>query len=290
LAIAPDKNALQPGGTASLANYTSYSRGLNGVMVDIAALPGTPTVSDFIFKAGNDQTPGGWGTAANPLSVTVRAGAGLNGSDRVTLIWNSNNLDGVVDANEAVAKQWLQVTVQATANTGLAANDVFYFGNAVGETGNSVTDAKVTSADALRVLGNVTASAALNSPYDHNRDGVVGGADRLLVLNNLAALQPLVLLNLNVGMSFLGGNAPKSAQAAPASVRWEDGVLRLSLDLDSTDGSVRILGADALDAAVWEPVDVMPVKNPYTGQWEFRIPASPTQPQRFYRLESTLDR
>lgn len=290
LAIAPDKNALQPGGTASFANYTSYSRGLNGVMVDIAALPGVPSVSDFIFKAGNDQTPGGWGSAPDPLSVTVRTGAGVNGSDRVTLIWKGNNFDAVVDANEAVAKRWLQVTVKATANTGLAANDVFYFGNAVGETGNSVTDAKVTSADALRVLNNITADAALNNRYDHNRDGVVGGADRLVVLNNLAALQSLVLLDLNVGMSFSGGNAPKSVGAVPASVRWEDGVLRLSLDMEAADGSVRILGADAVDSAVWEPVDVVPVRNPYTGQLEFRLPANPTQPQRFYRLESNLER
>ena len=119
-AIAPDKTALLPGGTATFANYTSYSRGLNGIMVDIANLPGTPTASDFTFKVGNDNTPALWSAAPAPASITVRAGAGTGGSDRVTLIWNDNNLDGVVDANEAVANQWLQVTVKATANTGLA--------------------------------------------------------------------------------------------------------------------------------------------------------------------------
>ena len=75
----------------------------------------------------------------------------------MTLIWNDNNLDNVVDANEAVAKQWLEVTVLATTNTGLAANDVFYFGNAVGEgnVGNPNTSFPVTSADALQVLNNL---------------------------------------------------------------------------------------------------------------------------------------
>ena len=34
-AIATDKTALLPGETASLANYTSYSRGINGIMVDL---------------------------------------------------------------------------------------------------------------------------------------------------------------------------------------------------------------------------------------------------------------
>ncbi|MDP6634887.1 MAG: hypothetical protein QGG42_08325, partial [Phycisphaerae bacterium] len=43
---------------------------------------------------------------------------------RVTLVWP----DG------AIANQWVEVTVLATADTGLAAADVFYFGNAVGET------------------------------------------------------------------------------------------------------------------------------------------------------------
>ncbi len=37
-AIATDKQALLPGGTATLANYTSYSRGINGIIVDIQNL------------------------------------------------------------------------------------------------------------------------------------------------------------------------------------------------------------------------------------------------------------
>ena len=37
-AIATDKQALLPGGTANLTNYTSFSRGINGIMVDIIDL------------------------------------------------------------------------------------------------------------------------------------------------------------------------------------------------------------------------------------------------------------
>src|SRR5256885_305653 len=40
-AIAVDKNALLPGETAGFVNYTSYSRGINGVAVDVAGGPGT---------------------------------------------------------------------------------------------------------------------------------------------------------------------------------------------------------------------------------------------------------
>src|SRR5262245_61402273 len=50
-AIATDKSALLPGGTASFANYSSYSGGINGVMVDIAGLPSfTLSADDFEFR------------------------------------------------------------------------------------------------------------------------------------------------------------------------------------------------------------------------------------------------
>ena len=136
--IATDKQALLPGATATFANYTSYSRGINGIMVDIANLAGTPTVDDFIFKVGDDNNPAGWNAAPDPTSITVRPGAGANGSDRVTILWDNN----------AIQNEWLQVTVKAnTSTTGLSTPDVFYFGNAIGETGNSDTNTFVDGTD-----------------------------------------------------------------------------------------------------------------------------------------------
>lgn len=110
-----------------------------------------------------------------------------------------------------IRKQRLEVTVLATASTGLSAPEVFYFGNAIGETGNSTTEARVTSADALRVLNNTTAIATIQNVFDHNRDGRGASADRLLVLSNLSGLQPLVLLDLRV--PWLG--AIRSTRSAP---------------------------------------------------------------------------
>src|SRR5207253_1704481 len=64
-AIASDKRALLPGETASFANYTSYWRGINGIMVDIANLPtGALSAADFGFKVGNSNTPSSWNTLA----------------------------------------------------------------------------------------------------------------------------------------------------------------------------------------------------------------------------------
>jgi hypothetical protein len=177
-AIAPDKTALLPGGAATFANYTSYSRGINGIMVDVVSLPGTPTASDFTFKVGNDSTPAGWAAAPAPTSITVREGAGLGGSDRITIIW----------ADNAIQKQWLQVTVKATDATGLASDDVFYFGNAVGETGNSATDATVKPTDEIGARNNPHTlggnPAGIDDAYDFNRDKKVGPTDEIIARNN----------------------------------------------------------------------------------------------------------
>jgi len=176
-AIATDKQALLPGQTASFANYTSYWRGINGVMVDIENLPGTPTAFDLYYNVGNDDNPDGWPCAPTPTSVTVRHGAGVGGSDRVTILWN----DG------AITNTWLRLTIKATANTGLSEPDVFYFGNAIGETGNSPTDAKVTPTDAIGCRNNPHTSqnpAGITDAYDFDRDTHVGPTDEIVCREN----------------------------------------------------------------------------------------------------------
>jgi hypothetical protein len=166
-AIATDKAALLPGGTATFANYTSYSRGVNGIMVDVAGLPGASlTAGDFAFHVGNDASPGTWAAAPAPSSVTVRPGGGLSGSDRVTITWD----------DRAVKKTWLRVTVNANADTGLAAGDVFYFGNAPGESGNWATAAIVNGVDeaaARHRPRGPSNPAPIHFRWDYNRDRLV---------------------------------------------------------------------------------------------------------------------
>ena len=125
---------------------------------------------------GNSNDPATWTAAPAPASVT-RPPRPANGADRVTLIWPDN----------AIQKQWLQVTVLATADTGLAAADVFYFGNAIGETGNSATDALVNATDMLLARNNPRTfldPAPIDFAYDFNRDGRVNAIDMLIARNN----------------------------------------------------------------------------------------------------------
>ena len=210
-AISP-KTALLPGGTANSTNYTNYSRGINGIMVDITNLPaGTPQASDFIFKVGNDNTPSGWGLAPNP-TITVRRGAGTNGSDRVTFIWNDGD----------IKKQWLQVTTKATAATGLTAADVFYFGNAIGEVENAPGNTFVNATDETMIRGNgktFTLLALVNDQYDINRDGFVNATDQILARSNTTKLSNALSL-IAPGSSFSAGalTHPVSAEAIGVSL------------------------------------------------------------------------
>ena len=56
-AIDSAKTALLPGGMVSFSNYTSYWRGINGIMLDFQGLAGAVTTSDFRLKVGNSSDP-----------------------------------------------------------------------------------------------------------------------------------------------------------------------------------------------------------------------------------------
>ncbi len=191
LAIAPDKEAYRPGsGPAKFVNYSSYSRGINGIMVDIANLPDDVTVEDFVFRVGNSNDLSTWSVAPVPVSITVRRGDGVDGSDRVTIIWT----DG------AISKQWLEVTVRATERTRLAEDDVFYFGNAVGDTGSSASNAEVNALDMGWVRANFSpllTRVGMTNVYDFNRDGYVDSLDFGLARNNVTdRFTRLILLDV----------------------------------------------------------------------------------------------
>jgi len=188
-AIALDKQALLPGaGTATFANYTSYSRGINGVMIDVAGLAGAALdVSDFAFRCARSGDPAGWSAAPSPASIAVRPGAGTGGSDRITLIWD----DGAI-----VNRHWLEITVLAGLRTGLAADDVFYFGSAIGETGNSASEARANSSDTTRIRNHFSSAAGvgLDDIYDLDRDGDVDADDVTVCRSHYSGFTPTALI------------------------------------------------------------------------------------------------
>jgi len=189
-AIDDSKQALLPGQEAAFKNYTSYYKGLNGIMVDIVGPVDGHALSaedDFLFRVGNGSDPAEWSSAPEPVSITVRPGEGVDGSDRITIIWPDN----------AIEKQWLQVTVGATENTGLTEPDIFYFGNTVGEAGDQAVNAIVNATDEIAARNfqhSPLDPALIDDPYDYNHDGLVNATDQIIARNNQT--NPLTMLRL----------------------------------------------------------------------------------------------
>jgi hypothetical protein len=110
----------------------------------------------------------------------------------VTLTW----------AEGAIRNTWLQVTVKPTIRTGLAAADVFYFGNLQGESGDALLNARVSALDLTAVRRALNQTAAIAGRVDFNRDGRVNALD-------LSAARS----NLNRGIALI---APPPAAGTPA--------------------------------------------------------------------------
>jgi len=221
------KQAMLPGQTATFVNYTSYFRGINGIMIDFSDLSEVPTAGDFEFRVGNDDDPTGWADAPEPIEIALREvdldGDGAPDVDRVTIVWEDYYLPSgsppypwVVNPN-GIGKQWLQVRALA-GNLGLAADDVFYFGNAIGEVGNSTTDTLVNATDEIHARLNphwFLDPAAIGDPADFNRDQRVDATDQIIARFN----QTYFLTDLNLittpPSAPLPGPAPAPLESAP---------------------------------------------------------------------------
>jgi hypothetical protein len=154
--------------------------------------------SDFDVATGSSLA-GVWAAAPAP-TVSVRRGAGVGGSDRVTLVWPDN----------AIRNTWLRMTVKGTANTNGAARDVFYFGHLAGETGDggATTGAAVDVIDLAETRGAISrVPVPMTSRFDYNRDRRVNALDVILTRANHGALLPW-LAGPTVPTSWTGSPSP----------------------------------------------------------------------------------
>ena len=196
-AIATDKLPLLAGTQATFSNYSSYTRGINRVVVDIDNLPhngATLSADDFLFRMGNDNTTGTWANAPTPSGVTVLADSGAGDSDRVVLTW----------ADNVIQNNWLQVSVLANSDTAMP-EDVsigsgigarFYFGHTIGESGTvSGSTAPVNFTDVLGPWLNQQTGVSITNSFDFNRDANVNFTDVLTSwLNQTSGLTALQLI------------------------------------------------------------------------------------------------
>jgi hypothetical protein len=224
---------LLPGGASIYANYTNYARGLNGVIIDISNLPATTTdlqiLASLQFAQWNGISAAGFSTlpgAAVP-SATILSGVGSGGSSRVKITFPDN----------ALQNTWLRVTVMANLQTALAADDVFYFGNVIGELnfGNTATRLRVNGQDTNLILSNQSAaanSAPVTNIYDLDRNGRVNGQDTNILLTNQQAggiVAPITVPALNPPAARRASSIAAPLMAAPSIATASPGVIKDSL-------------------------------------------------------------
>jgi len=186
-AIATDKAALLPGETATYDNITNFSQGINGIIIDAdLANASAFSANDIVLSTG----------VANDLSdltlvdvtpeVSVRAGDGVDSTDRITVIL----------PNGSVVNEYLQVRVVANSTTGLFSDDVFYFGNVIAETGDSSADNVVGALDLGLVESNTSFFVLENieNRYDFNRDRLVNALDVGILESNTTASNAVPLI------------------------------------------------------------------------------------------------
>ncbi len=188
-AIAPDKEPLLPGQTSSFKNYISYTKGLNGIIVDAIHINRLPVYGqDMICLYANAQSdPFTWTSDPGEPTMVLRPGEGVNGSDRLIMTWPDNAIPNT---------RWLLVALLADdPSFGLPESDYFIFGLAIGEVNG---DYLVKPQDELLIRSNPRTAlnpATIDLPYDINRDKKVDPTDQLkcrsnqtVTLNGLKAL------------------------------------------------------------------------------------------------------
>lgn len=213
-AVDPSKTALLPGNVASFSNVSNYSRGLNGLFVDIANVGGTITAAEFQFATSSGSSPLTFINLPAPPTVSIFPGGGNGSSTRVKIEF----------ADDAIQNTWLRVTVLANANTGLAANDEFYFGSAVGEmnvghlAGPPVVF-RTNASDTASVRQNQSPnpnSVGIGSIHDINKDGRVNANDTGLVRQNQSPTGSITMFTAPSSLLV----ADESIDAAFVDIDW----------------------------------------------------------------------
>ena len=289
-AIAEDKTALLPGGTGSFGNITSYALGLNGIMIDISnpARSDLIQLSDFDFEIGNTDGFADVAPAPPPTAMTVRHTSGS--------VWRIT----FVFADSAIQNTWLRTRASANANTGIALEDVFYFGNLIGEVGDDPVRALVDNTDVLRAFDNQTleGAAEITYIYDFTRDatvdlddvraafynqtGVAGDPDliqaQLDFATDLGFVPDAQLFQEYTPLVFVdtvpGGTAPdEQVRIAISRIAARDFFINLS----QLDDSWTLQYKENLEEPAWSPVVGSPSQTGFGFGWIIEIHDSVTR-------------
>ncbi len=194
--------------TLSYANLINSSRGINGLMFDIANLRADQlTAADFDFQVSPvgafDELANpvqDWQSAPSPTSITIEAGS----PSRVVVEW----------PDSVIANRWLRITIKANTNTGLATDEVYYVGHLLGETtGASGGAYSVETIDIELIRNAVGQTVDASSIADIDKNGRVAFSDIQAMRLSVDAL----LTNITIpaaGSLIPGANLPPLDRAS----------------------------------------------------------------------------
>jgi hypothetical protein len=185
----PNKEIAQEGSqpqTLSFANLINTTRGINGLVLDVAGLVAT-TLSplDFEFRMSPQglfdeasPPPGSWVAAPLPSNIIVSAGTSTAPA-RVRLEWPDN----------VIRNRWLQLSVIANTNTGLASKQVYYLGHLQGEmNGQLISNAYFVSNSDLTMVAPLGGGVMpVSELRDVNKDRFVSNADGIAIRNTVVS-------------------------------------------------------------------------------------------------------
>ncbi len=223
LAIASDKIGFTGTGTATYNNVSAFSKGITGVMIDLQSGLGTHgslALTDFTFKVSgtfsfgtyNNIASAAWSTGPTPSGFSVLLGGGTGGSDRVEITWNTND----------IKNKWLEVKLASGGNSGLTSPDIFFFGSAVGDSGqgNSASQITVNATDVTEQRNNISPAfgsvTPLWNPADYDKSGVVNASDGTVSSGNTGFVLHFIANVTNAAPSS-GDSGISSGLAATSS-------------------------------------------------------------------------
>jgi hypothetical protein len=178
-ALDPSKSLAKSGTTSrvlSFANVINNSRGINGLVFDVAGLASNHlSAGDFQFRVSplgafneSQNPPSSWELGPSPSSIIVDVGTAVSPA-RIRLEWADNE----------IANRWLQLKVKANAATGLVVPVVYYIGHLFGETTGALSGGAylVQVSDVTQIRSAVGSVAPVGSVLDINKNGLVQVSD-----------------------------------------------------------------------------------------------------------------
>lgn len=205
--------------TLGFNNLINTTRGINGLVFDIAGLPAASlSTADFQFQMSPQgafveaaNSPTGWPAAPAPTSISVIAGA----TPRVVLKW----------PDQSIMNRWLRVTIKANANTGLSQAESYYLGHLLGETtGTATTVFSVSYAlDLAPIRLAMGTNVGASSILDIDKNGLIQFADVVAMRSN-AAMQ---LTRITIAASGGGGagSVDRYSYWSSSDTTWENPLL-----------------------------------------------------------------